>query len=411
MSNIVRLPARVGVRPIVMGAGAVGVCVAICVSAFGIASPAAAQDNRTVYEYDGLGRLVKESRPAEGSDTIYTYDALGNRLSAVETLTVTASFGVDNASVSEGGALTFTVTKSGATTLSHDVSYATANGSASSNDYQAASGTLTFAQSETTKTVTVQTTNDAVYENNETLFVNLSNPTNGASMGDAQGVGTINDNDSPPSFAINNVSQNEGDSLTFTVTKNGGSAFTHNVNYATANGTAVAPGDYTAKSGTLSFAPSETSKMVTIASIEDADHEGDETFSVNLSAATGGATISDAQGIGTIINDDPVNSPPIAVNDSVSGDSLLTHTVFPLANDSDPNGHPLTLTGYTRSSTSLTVSWNASQKRMSISGPVGTFYIDYTISDGNGGTDSARINVELTPGSGGCADPPCLPDL
>ena len=215
---------------------------------------------------------------------------------------------------------------------------------------------------------------------------------------------------SPPSFSINDVSRNEGDSLTFTVTKNGGSAFTHNVNYATANGSAVAPDDYTAKSGTLSFAPSETSKTVTIASIEEADHEGDETFSVNLSAATGGATISDAQGIGTIINDDPVNSPPTPANDSIVGDSLTTYTINPLANDTDPNGHSLTLTGYTPSSSNLTVSWNASQQRMSVSGPPGFFHIIYTVSDGHGGTASARINIEFRQ-SGGCADPPCFPDF
>jgi hypothetical protein len=74
------------------------------------------------------------------------------------------------------------------------------------------------------------------------------------------------------------------------------------VNYATANGTAVAPGDYTAASGTLSFGASETTKTVSIATVIAGPGESDETMTLNLSGPSGGATISDSQGIGTIYN-------------------------------------------------------------------------------------------------------------
>ena len=75
--------------------------------------------------------------------------------------------------------------------------------------------------------------------------------------------------------------------------------------FATANGTAVAgrTGDYTATSGTLTFNPGETSKVVSVAVRNDSAVESNETFFVDLSRASG-ATIATARGTGTIVNDD-----------------------------------------------------------------------------------------------------------
>jgi hypothetical protein len=76
------------------------------------------------------------------------------------------------------------------------------------------------------------------------------------------------------------------------------------VNYATANGTATtADHDYQSQSGTLTFAPGETSKTISIVIYGDTKKEADETFSVNLSGATN-ATLLDGTGIGAILNDD-----------------------------------------------------------------------------------------------------------
>jgi hypothetical protein len=90
---------------------------------------------------------------------------------------------------------------------------------------------------------------------------------------------------------------------TFTVSLLPASGQAVSVNYATADGTAVQPGDYTTASGTLTFAPGETSKIVTVLVNGDTSNEADETFFVNLSGASN-ATINDAQGLGTIRNDD-----------------------------------------------------------------------------------------------------------
>jgi hypothetical protein len=76
------------------------------------------------------------------------------------------------------------------------------------------------------------------------------------------------------------------------------------VNYGTANGTATGGEDYTAASGTLTFAPGETTKTITIKVKGDRKQEADETFFVNLFGVSSNAMILDAQGIGTILNDD-----------------------------------------------------------------------------------------------------------
>ena len=76
------------------------------------------------------------------------------------------------------------------------------------------------------------------------------------------------------------------------------------VNYTTANGNATTSNnDYVAKSGTIYFAPGETSQTIEIVIKGDTKKEQDERFYVNLSGASGG-TISDSQGMGTILNDD-----------------------------------------------------------------------------------------------------------
>ena len=83
----------------------------------------------------------------------------------------------------------------------------------------------------------------------------------------------------------------------------GRSRYFSTVDFATSNGSAAAGSDYTAQSGTVTFAPGETSKTISIAVQGDRRREGNETFFVNLSDAQG-ASIVDGLGLGTILNDD-----------------------------------------------------------------------------------------------------------
>ena len=81
------------------------------------------------------------------------------------------------------------------------------------------------------------------------------------------------------------------------------------VDWATADGTAIAGTDYAAASGTLTFGPGETTKTVSVAVLDDTGPESDETFTLQLSRALG-ATIIDATAAGTITNDDVADTEP-----------------------------------------------------------------------------------------------------
>jgi hypothetical protein len=111
---------------------------------------------------------------------------------------------------------------------------------------------------------------------------------------------------SKPSLSINDVSITEGDSGTksanFTVTLSSASNLTVTVDFATANGTATA-GDYQSTSGTVTFNPTQAAQTISVTLNGDTTFESDDTFFVNLSNGVN-ATISDNQGLGTILNDD-----------------------------------------------------------------------------------------------------------
>ena len=163
-------------------------------------------------------------------------------------------------------------------------------------------------------------------EPNETFVVNLGPVSGAATIVDGQGIGIIL-NDEGPVLRINDVSKAEGNSgvtaLTFTVTLPPASRGPVTVNYATANGSALAGSDYTATSGTLTFIAGQTSKTVTVNVIGNTMVEPNETFVVNLSSAVG-ATILDGQGVGTILNDDPM----LRINDVSRGEGNSGVTPF-----------------------------------------------------------------------------------
>src|SRR5262249_7808002 len=145
------------------------------------------------------------------------------------------------------------------------------------------------------------------------------------------GTGTITNDDAQPAISASAASVTEGNSgttaLSFTVSLSNPSYQTVTVAYATSNVSATAGSDYTAASGTLTFAPGETTKTVTVSVNGDTTFESNETLTLTLSNP-GNATLATATATGTIINDDPV--PTVAIN-SISvteGDSGQTNAVF-----------------------------------------------------------------------------------
>jgi subtilisin family serine protease len=251
---------------------------------------------------------------ADPLDSLTGITVTGGRLNAAAAVTgtVVPRLRVFDTSVTEGntGAVTatFLVTLSAPSEQTVTVAYTTANNTATSgSDYQTTGGTLTFAPGEQTKEITVLVNGDRVGEPTETFFVNLSNATN-ANIGDGQAIGTIVDNE--PRVSISDRALAEGrkhQTTVFTFTVSLLVAYDQPVTmtFQTANGTATTNNkDYTAKSGTVTFAPGELSKQVTVNVLGDNKREQNETFFVDLTGLSGNAAFAKSRGVGTILNDD-----------------------------------------------------------------------------------------------------------
>ncbi|BAQ63402.1 S-layer family protein [Geminocystis sp. NIES-3709] len=164
-----------------------------------------------------------------------------------------------------------------------------------------------------------------------------SNPTgytDYGSLGQYYVSGTFNPNYIALAINATNANQFEGNSgttsFTFTVTRSGITTNTDSVNWAI-TGSGANPsngGDFVGgilPSGTVSFAPGETSKVITVNVQGDTAIEPNETFTVTLSNPTNGATFISSTAIGTIQNDDGIvtlsNTTPILIDDVNVGGS------------------------------------------------------------------------------------------
>ena len=137
------------------------------------------------------------------------------------------------------------------------VDWTTVAGTATNGpDYFDTNGTVTFAPLDTTETVVITVNDDATFEHDETMALNLANAV-GAPIGDAQGIGTIANDDAAPGLSVGNASVTEGNSgqrmLTFTVSLSGDTDLDATVDFATAGVTATAGTDYVDGSGTLTI--------------------------------------------------------------------------------------------------------------------------------------------------------------
>ncbi|MES2682807.1 MAG: Calx-beta domain-containing protein [Pseudomonadota bacterium] len=233
--------------------------------------------------------------------------------------------------------------------------------------------------------VTLNAVNDSLDEANETVVVAIAGISGDIPAGDPSQVTVpIVDDDAAPALAVADASMVEGNSgtgnLSFVVSLSAASSQTVTVAFATADGTATAGGDYTASSGTLSFAPGETSKTVLVTVSGDTQSEASETLLLNLSAAVN-AAIADDSATGTIGNDDAAPTLSIADSSVVEG-SNNANTLM-----------RFTLSLSTSSSTAVTVSY-ATVDGVALAGE------DYTAGSGTltipAGQTSTSFTVPVT---------------
>ncbi len=214
-------------------------------------------------------------------------------------------------------AMTFTVALSQATTSTVTLRYFTSDLTATGgSDYDAASGTISFAPGETSKTVAVTVRGDTAFESDESFRLNFADAVNGTLAAGFVTGAIVNDDTAPapelPQITMSPVSVSEGNAgtkpMVFTINLSAASTSTVTVNYSTAAGTAIAGTDFQAATGTLTFSPGVTSRTVTVNVIGDTAVEANETLELVLSGAVG-ATIGISRATGTITDDDTVVPP------------------------------------------------------------------------------------------------------
>ena len=214
---------------------------------------------------------------------------------------------------------TFTVTRSGLLSGSSTAQWSVTGvggNPANANDFPGGvlpTGSVTFAAGETSQTITIEVNGDSIAENDEIFVVTLDNPT-GATITAATASGTIVNDDTNLGIIAINADQFEGNSgsksFTFAIKRTGVLSGTSTTSWAAA-GSGITPadaGDFAGgilPSGTVTFAPGEESKLISVDINGDTQIETDETFSVTLYDSSE-ETPQNPTATGTIISDEPI---------------------------------------------------------------------------------------------------------
>ena len=217
----------------------------------------------------------------------------------------TLSFSQATFSTSENNNASITIIRTGGSLGVVSATITLSNGTASASDYNNSPIIVNFVDGQTSQTISVPIINDTLYEINETINLSLVSATIG---NQATAVLTIDDSGDRPTISFASSSQTvvEGftspQNLSYTVSLSNPSTRKITVQYATADGSALASSDYTTSTDTLTFNPNETTKTITIPILNDSSNEPDETFTLTLSNATN-ATLGTISTTTTTITD------------------------------------------------------------------------------------------------------------
>nr|WP_244329378.1 Calx-beta domain-containing protein [Tolypothrix sp. PCC 7910] len=272
----------------------------------------------------------------------------------------TVSFNTANYTVNENGTANINLIRTGGSDGEISVTLTPTNGTATAgSDYNNSPITVTFANGETSKTVTIPLIDDSNYESNETVNLTLSNPTGGATLGTQKtAILNIIDNDAVPgviqfSNASYSINENGTPVTAVTLTRTGGSDGAVSVTVNLSNGTATAGSDYNSSPITVNFADGETSKTVTIPIIDDSILESNETINLTLTNPTNGVTIgTQKSAVVNIIDND--FKPTLTVN-IVAEQITEGNTIQGIVTRNTDTTEPLTVTLVNSDNTQITV--------------------------------------------------------
>jgi hypothetical protein len=249
----------------------------------------------------------------------------------------------------------YTVTRTGDLTGSSSAAWAvTGSGANPANaaDFVGGvlpSGTVNFAAGASSATITVNVAGDSSVEPDESFTVTLSSPVN-ATLGTSTGTGTITNDDSAAlpviGFSTTTLSFPEGNSGTtsyvYTITRAGDTSGTSSVAWAVTGSGAnpAAAADFSGgvlPSGTVTFAPGDTSKTITVSVAGESTVETDEAFTVTLSSPVN-ATLGTSTAAGTITNDDTQIALTTLNLTQAEGNSGTTNFVYTLTRTGNLSG-------------------------------------------------------------------------
>ena len=277
------------------------------------------------FETGATARFVNVKIPGdklvEGDETfiVELYDVTGDAAIAAASATGTirdndrSAVSVADASASEnGGAMVFTISVDPVGVADIHLLASTSDGSATAgSDYSAlAAKAVTIPAGQSSTTLSVPLLDDDLSEDNETFSLQLSAPSDNASLADAEASATIVDNELPPpaQISIGDQSIEEGDSgsktLTFTLLLNKPAEEVIGVDYRTVDGSAKAPADYLSANGRVEFAIGEQSVTFSVEVVGDPEAEANEQFSVELSNVGGNAELANTSASATILEND-----------------------------------------------------------------------------------------------------------
>jgi len=264
--------------------------------------------------------IVTLSNPVNttlGTNTIHTYTISDDDPTPTIQFTTTSSSGSESVSP-----VSFQLTLSAVSGRDVSVNYSF-SGTATSGgtDYTMYTGSATITQGNTTSNlITATIVDDALDENDETIIVTISNPTNATLGANTTHTYTITDNDDPPTVQFSSTTSNGSEGTTpanLAVSLSAASGLNVTVEFTVSGGSATGDGtDYTLASGTLTISAGSTSSNISATIVDDGLDENDETIMVTISNPSNASLGTNTTHTYTIIdNDDP---PTVTVSSTAS---------------------------------------------------------------------------------------------